>query len=508
MQKSIKAIIRALGFLLLCCAAEGVCCGQTKPVPASLDRPASAGSVELAAMDATGGRSSGGATADANSSTPLPAAYTPSLAAMPIEPVTKPKPPGVAWGGLAKDSLTFLTVMQGFRIGTEHGTRAAFGVNSFFKGYVHAVQNLHGFADGDEFYVNYVGHPMQGAVSGYIWANNDRAYKDVYFGKSHDYWKEKLRGGAFSYVYSVQFEVGPVSEASIGDMQKYYPAQGFVDHVVTPAVGMGWAIGEDAIDHYLVRYIEQHTDKRYIKLFARGILNPARSFANAMSMKYPWDRSNRPAISASNSADYFKPVLVNQPVNPPPGVAPFEFHAVSVIKTYVGSNSMGSCAGGGAGIGIRIAENWQIVTDVNGCKMTNLPVNTSGDSLTYVVGPKWSSQVSRHWVTHAKFQVGGTKLFQEIIDPAKKKAADERTKALAKAGKDTWPPPYDEFAKSWDNNAFALVTGAGVDWKFNNALSFRTSLDYSRTWNRDINNINYRSGVQLTSGLILDMGTW
>ena len=83
-----------------------------------------------------------------------------------IEPVVSPpKPPGVSWGGLTKDSLTFLVVMQGFRCATENGTRAAFGVNPFIKGYIHAVENMHGFSDGDQFYVNYIGHPMQGAVS-------------------------------------------------------------------------------------------------------------------------------------------------------------------------------------------------------------------------------------------------------------------------------------------------------------------------------------------------------
>ena len=504
MQKFIQAILRAL--LLLCCSAA-VCAAQTKPIPVSLDSSIPGGSTELSSMDVPGGPDGSPVPApDANA----PPVYAPPLAAMPIEPVTPTKPPGVAWGGLVKDSLTFLTVMQGFRCATEPGTRAAFGVNPFFKGYIDAVANMHGFADGDQFYVNYIGHPMQGAVSAFIWSNNDRAYKDVYFGKSHDYWKEKLRGGAFAYVYSVQFEVGPVSEASIGDLQTYYPAQGFVDHVVTPVVGMGWAIGEDVIDRYLVRYLESRTDKRPIKMLARGVLNPARSFANLMSMKYPWYRTNRPNVfSRSDTADYFKPVLVNQPVNPPPGsVPPFEFHAVSVIRTYMGTNSLGSCAGGGAGVGFRIADNWQISTDVNGCKMTNLPVNTSGDSLTYVIGPKWSTQISPRLITHAKFQVGGNKITQELLDPAKKKIADDRSKALAKAGIDPWPPPYSEFAKSWDNNAFAIVTGAGVDLKFNNALSLRTSLDYAKTWNDDINNINYRNGLQLTSGLILNMGTW
>ena len=427
----------------------------------------------------------------------------------PLEPVlsNSSSQPGVNWRGLTKDSLTFLTVMHGFRCATEPGTRDAFS-NPFFKGYIHALQNLHGFADGDPFYVNYVGHPMQGAVSTFIWANNDRAYKDVYYSRNKQYWKEKLRGAAFSYVYSVQFEIGPISEASFGNMQSYYPAQGFVDHVVTPVVGMGWSIGEDAIDRYFIRYIEERTENRWFKLLARGTLNPARSFANILGGNAPWHRTNRPGVNASYSGSYYRSEIASQKVSPPPGVSPFEFKADTVIKTYLGSNSLGSCVGGGAGVALRIARAWQIATNVNGCKMTNLPNNVSGDSLTYIIGPRWKSQVSQHWSTHAQFLIGGTKVTQEKIDPAKKLAADQQMKELAKKGIDVWPPPYAEFARSWDSNALAIVTGAGVDLKFNNALSLRTSLDYSHTWNHDLNNLSYRNSVQLSSGLVLNMGTW
>jgi hypothetical protein len=336
---------------------------------------------------------------------------------------------------LTRDSLVFLTVMQAFRLATEPGTRAALS-NPFFKGYIRSLQNLHGFSDGDQFYVNYVGHPIQGAVSGYIWADNDRAYKDVYFGRDKRYWKQKLRGGAFSYLYSVQFEIGPVSEASIGDLQSYYPAQGFVDHVVTPAIGVGWSVGEDAIDRYFIRVIEQNTGNHSLRILARSFLNPARSFANMMSGKYPWRRTNRPAPRARYSAEYYKPVPMQEKVSPRAGVAPFEFNILAVIKTYLGADSRGSCLGGGTGLGFRVAKDWQLTGDVNGCKMSNLPENVTGDSLTYVVGPRWSSQISPRWITHAQFLVGGTKVTQELIDPDKKRIADQRSKNLAKMGID------------------------------------------------------------------------
>ena len=71
----------------------------------------------------------------------------------------------------------FLTVEHVFRYATEYGTRDAFDT-PFWPGYFDSVQSLHGWADGDPFLVNYVGHPMQGAVAGFIWQHNDRAYRD------------------------------------------------------------------------------------------------------------------------------------------------------------------------------------------------------------------------------------------------------------------------------------------------------------------------------------------
>jgi hypothetical protein len=72
----------------------------------------------------------------------------------------------------------------------------------FFKGWIQSAGNLHGWADGDKFYVNYVGHSMQGAVSGLIWAHNDRDYRMAGFGRNSYYWKSRLRAAAFTYLYS------------------------------------------------------------------------------------------------------------------------------------------------------------------------------------------------------------------------------------------------------------------------------------------------------------------
>jgi hypothetical protein len=295
-------------------------------------------------------------------------------------------------------------------------------------------------------------------------------------------------------------------------MQSYYPAQGFVDHIVTPVVGMGWAIGEDAIDRYAIRSIENRTQNRFLRSFVRSALNPARSFANLMGMKAPWYRSNRQGPSALDSETYFRPAPLERP-DPPTGVAPFEFQADGLFRTYLGSDTRGSCIGGGAGVGLRIAREWQIITDVSGCKMTDVPVNanyltfteSNGDSLTYVAGPRWNSHRSKRWSAHAQVLLGGTKVTQENVDEERKRL----TYLAWRANPDKiLPPSYRVFGRSWDSNAFAIVTGGGVDVKLNKMLKLRTAVDYSHTWNEDLNHVNYRNSIQVKSGFVLEMGTW
>jgi hypothetical protein len=410
--------------------------------------------------------------------------------------------PSVDWKGLSKDSLQFLVIMNGFRIATEPGTRAGLH-NPFFSGYFKAVSNMHGWDDGDPFYVNYIGHPIQGAVSTFIWTNRDGEYEREHIGWNSSYLKSKLRAGAYAYVLSVSFELGPLSEASIGEVQRYHPANGFVDHVVTPTVGLMWSVLEDEVDDSLVRYIEKSTDSRDVKILARAFLNPSRSFANLMGRRRPWYRSNRPGPSEYNSFAYYTP-FEKKPVSPPPGVAPFQFNMHFEERTYFGKNASDPCVGGGGELGFRVADNWQVVGEVTGCKQTGMPPNFSGDSLTYAIGPQWTGRLSRHWVAHTRVLVGGNKVTQEQLFPDIKAELQQEYKNQH----NIFPPLADQYIRDFDNNAFAVITGGGFDYKFNNALLFRSSLDYSHTWNHDINGVNYRNSLRFSSGFVLNMGTW
>ena len=219
---------------------------------------------------------------------PVPLASPILPALKPITPAKNSEPQGVKWGSLLIQSSRFILFEHAYRYATEPATRDP--DRPFFQGYVDSVSSLHGWADGDPFYVNYVGHPMQGAVSGYLWTLNDTRYQYVEFGRSPEYWKSRLRAGAFAWVYSEQMEIGPISEASIGNIQASWPQYGLVDHVVTPAIGLGWMIAEDALDQYLVRFVERKTQNRVVRALVRGGANPSRSFANVLGGEWPWAR--------------------------------------------------------------------------------------------------------------------------------------------------------------------------------------------------------------------------
>lgn len=174
---------------------------------------------------------------------------------------------------------------------------------------------------------------MQGAVAGRLWLLHDQRYRKAEFGAGRDYWKGRLRAAAFSLVFSEQFELGLLSENSIGHIQKAFPQQGFVDQVVTPTVGLSWMIGEDALDRFVVKRIEGRTQNRYARIFARTVLNPSRTFANVMDWKVPWYRDSRAGVLAyapvPGSAD---PAAVEAPA--PHEVAPFEFAATRVLGSW------------------------------------------------------------------------------------------------------------------------------------------------------------------------------
>jgi hypothetical protein len=170
-------------------------------------------------------------------------------------------------------------------------------------------------------------------------------------------------------------------------------------------------IAEDVLDRYLVRLVERKTQNPYVRALVRGGANPGRSFANVISGQLPWVRPGDQETEKIGPRANM-PHKVEE-LERKPGVAPLEFAANAHAFVAPG----GTCAGGGASAAFRVNSEWQIVLDVNGCKMTGLTKNLSGDSLTYMVGLRWTLPACGRLLPYVQVLFGGNRLTQELILP-------------------------------------------------------------------------------------------
>jgi hypothetical protein len=413
---------------------------------------------------------------------------------------------GVDWDSLLRESMRFLTIQHGFRYATEEGTRHP--RQPFWKGYGRSVSNLHGWSDGDPFRVNFVGHSVQGAVSGFIWARNDGRYRYTEFGRNRAYWKSRLRAATFAFAYSAQFEIGPFSEATIGNAQHYFPQQGLADYVTTPAIGLAWMIGEDWMDRNVISRLEAKINNRYLRLFLRAGLNPSRSMANMMRMEVPWTRDTRPDLFSGKSGTPLNQKNVPTYVEEPRAsyedqvIAPIEI-SITTSARPVGEDF---CLGGGATAAYRVAKEWQTVVNVGGCKRIGLPTNHSADSLTYMAGVRWVPAPASRLRPYVQALAGGMKITEEREDPSRKAViASQRHKE----GKKLDFPDHQLYTDTTDANGFSVAIGSGVDWMINSAFAMRVAgIDYTRSWAGRLYAVNHSQSLQFSSGLVIRWGTW
>lgn len=217
----------------------------------------------------------------------------------PVLPARERK--GFQWRAALSQSARLLVFQQGMMLATDKWARYSLTQFNFFSQYAKAVRGTFTqWDDGDPFLDNYIGHPLQGAVAGYIQVQNDPQGRDAVFGKDRAYWKSRAKAMGWIALYSTQFEIGPISEASIeklGSFEyqncptcKLTRGAGWVDLVVTPTLGTAWMIGEDALDRYVVRRAEGRFGRGKWANFVRCALNPARMGANLLRLKAPWYR--------------------------------------------------------------------------------------------------------------------------------------------------------------------------------------------------------------------------
>src|SRR5258705_11255532 len=102
---------------------------------------------------------------------------------------------------------------------------------------------------------------------------------------------------AWAAAYSTQFEIGPISEASIGNVGMKKGTSGWVDFIMTPTGGLGFMLAEDGADRHLISRGESRSSPPRNRLF-RLALHPSRTGANFLPRQVPCHRGTRPHLPA------------------------------------------------------------------------------------------------------------------------------------------------------------------------------------------------------------------
>lgn len=220
---------------------------------------------------------------------------------------------GYHWKGLFLQSFEFNALENTFRILSDNQLRALTVNKPFWHDYVASVKqfNMRRWNDGDDFLVNYVGHPLQGAVGAFLEIQNSPTQSRIRWNEP-GYWGSRFRAFLWTTAYSTHSEISPIGEAGLGNeggftydircdlhcnpvqipyTGKYTNNTGWVDFIVTPSIGMLWVFAEDFIDKDISDRIADHAapNATYPKII-RGALNPSRTFTNLLRGRNPWYR--------------------------------------------------------------------------------------------------------------------------------------------------------------------------------------------------------------------------
>jgi hypothetical protein len=190
-------------------------------------------------------------------------------------------------GAATSEAFGFTVFQHAFRL-REAKTRqeldGAF-LHDWFKSVSHTGRT---WDDGGKVFTNYVAHPQGGAVYAHIYRQNDPRRRRLEVGDP-GYGAMVARAMIFSAAVSTQFEIGPVSEASIGNVgMRNATKMAWVDLVITPVLGTAWMVGEDVIDERILRRMDGANS--VLRNTVRFFLNPSRSGANLSRRKWPWFR--------------------------------------------------------------------------------------------------------------------------------------------------------------------------------------------------------------------------
>ena len=335
---------------------------------------------------------------------------------------------GFHWWPALQQSFNFLIVEHSFRIANDPYLRYLLWHKPFWHNWAASDQHFYfnQWGDGDDFLVNYIGHPMQGAVTGDIQIVNDPRGRSLTFGRSRAYWMSRLRAMAWSAVYSAQFEAGPIlSESAIGSEGGYFykpgcdpyltcsHAQnhpitnntGWVDFVVTPLVGTGWLVLEDALETEIVDRFAGDDDRLRWKLLRAG-LSPAHVMANFVAGKIPWYRYR---LYGPDGGSLFGPSHNGRRKFQWEGVPRWELGAhYAYLDLPMDWEGCTKCRVGNSGFGVnsayRITKNLWVDSDVNFFPGSGSYAK-KGNAVEGLFGPRYG-YTGKNWALYFKLRPG------------------------------------------------------------------------------------------------------
>ncbi len=238
--------------------------------------------------------------------------------------------PGYGWRGLIWQSVEFDVAENGFRIPSDYVMRDLLAHKPFWHDWIASNKqwNMGRFSDGDNFLVDEIGHPIQGAVSAFIEIQNSPTDSRIEWGDP-GYVRSRFKGFLWATVFSTHEKISPAGEAGVGNDggftygnqchytcnssnfgpgtsdTKYTNNTGWTDFVITPTAGMLWVLAEDVLDKDVSdRLSEAYPDKMWPK-FVRGGLNPSRSFANLLRWREPWYRDFQHSVVEAPRVRFF-----------------------------------------------------------------------------------------------------------------------------------------------------------------------------------------------------------
>jgi hypothetical protein len=291
------------------------------------------------------------------------------------------------WKGLILQSFAFDMLSNATRVITANQSDRHNLLNKpYWSDYWASLQqfNMHRWNDGDSIKVNYIGHPMEGAIAGYIEVQNDPRGRDLQISRSRPYWDSRFRAFLWEIVYSTAWEMGPTGETAIfsqggitypigckgNDLAcqataKYTNNTGWVDFVITPIAGTLWLLGEDTIDRYISDpLVRRHPNSFGIKV-VRASLNPPASLANMLRGRFPWWRDyEHPNDYESLAVKQFERAMDAEPEE---HADLYLYYRSLVLGTNNGHcfDCRNSVGGGGLELGVAVRRYLDVIADVS-----------------------------------------------------------------------------------------------------------------------------------------------